>query len=128
MPNTKNSAINLSVLNNLDGFTLSSQSSASGRALSIISGNVTLQGGGPAISNGQLLIGNASGNSMDVSNLVAGTGLLLTAGPASLRLDIIGGSFVTGISGILTNVINNSVNIYPDYSLDQYTLFQRIFN
>lgn len=87
---TKNSNINLSVVNNVDGFTLSGQSFHSGRALSLTSGNVVLQGGA-VLKNGSILIGNAAGNSLDQGDIYGGNGIIVTSGAGNLKLDL-GGS------------------------------------
>lgn len=81
---TQNSSINLSVVNNADGFSLSGNGAgAAGRAISITSGNVTMVAG-TTILNGQLLIGNSDSNSYDQGNMIAGSGIAIQSGAGSL--------------------------------------------
>lgn len=104
----KNSSINLSVTNNSDGFTLSGQSNYSGRAFSITSGDITIEGGA-TILDGQLLIGNSSTNSFDQGNLYAGNGIVINSGAGVLQVSM-------GLSGVApsTNTLTMPVSI-PTY-------------
>lgn len=52
------------------------------------SGSVTIVGGS-TIANGQILIGQASDNSLTLGNLVAGSGISITSGAASLTINSI---------------------------------------
>jgi hypothetical protein len=81
-----NSSINLSVVNNPDGgFSISGVLPA-GYSFSITSGNVTMQGGA-TIQNGQLLIGNAAGNSFDQGNLSEGTGVFISNNQGDITIN-----------------------------------------
>lgn len=110
-----NSAINLSVTNNPDGgFTLSGVLPA-GYSFSITSGNVTMQGGA-VIQNGQLLIGNQTGNSFDQGNLIGGNGITLDSGAGSLTIHASNYplsqniSYATGITPVLSGY-NTLINV-----------------
>lgn len=76
-----NSAINLSVISNPTGFTISGNNGS----LTATSGDTRLEGGGP-VANGQLLIGHSGDNSFNQGNLYPGTGILIESGAGSLTI------------------------------------------
>jgi len=64
----------------------------------IISGTLPVIRGGTGQStytNGQLLIGNTTGNTLTKATLTAGTGITITNGPGSITITAIGGSTIT---------------------------------
>lgn len=68
-----------------------------------LSGTLAVVSGGTgqtSYTNGQLLIGNTTGNTLDKATLTAGSGITITNGPGSITIDATGG----GGSGTVTSV------------------------
>jgi len=91
-----------------------------GGEISGISPSIPVQSGGTGQStftNGQLLIGNSTGNTLSKSTLTAGTNITITNGAGSITIDGVSGatgSFITAnappktvtvVNGIITSIV-----------------------
>jgi len=82
-----NTAINLSVARNPDGFTISG--GQVGRGLTVTSGDVNLVGGA-IISDGQILVGNSTSNSFDQGYINGVNGVNIQSGAGFLTIGLTG--------------------------------------
>jgi len=76
-----------------------------------VTGTVAVGNGGTGqttYTDGQLLIGNSTGNTLAKSTLTAGTGITVTNGSGTITIAATGGSGAT-----ITNDTTTSTNVYP---------------
>lgn len=79
----KNSAVNLDITNNADGFDVTGGTTP--RKLTLSAGDVAMEGGGTTL-DGELLIGHTSNNKFMKASATAGENIVLTAGAGSLTI------------------------------------------
>lgn len=66
--------------------------------------------GQTSFTNGQLMIGNSTGNTLTKATLTAGTGISITNGPGSITISSSGANFTAG-NGLALNGIQLDVNL-----------------
>ena len=103
----------------LSGVSLTSQVSGT---LPVVNGGT----GQTSYTNGQLLIGNTTGNTLAKATLTAGSGITITNGPGSITIDATGGGTGTvtsvGLSGGTTGLTATSSTTNPITSSGTFTI------
>lgn len=117
--NTTGTASNITASSNSTLTTLSSLSLPGSQVSGNISGNAANVTGTVAVGNGgtgqttytdgQLLIGNSTGNTLTKSTLTAGSGITVTNGSGTITIAATGG----GGGSTITNDTTTSTNVYP---------------
>ena len=94
-----------------------------------VTGTLPVASGGTgqtSYTNGQLLIGNTTGNTLAKATLTAGSGITITNGPGSITIDATGGGTGTvtsvGLSGGTTGLTATSDTTNPITSSGTFTL------
>lgn len=123
--NTTGTAANITATSNSTLTTLSSLSLPGSQISGNISGNAANVTGTVAVANGgtgqttytdgQLLIGNSTGNTLAKSTLTAGTGISITNGAGSITISATGSGTVTSVTG--TSPVVSSGGATPAISL-----------
>lgn len=123
--NTTGTAANITATSNSTLTTLSSLSLPGSQISGNISGNAANVTGTVAVANGgtgqttytdgQLLIGNSTGNTLAKSTLTAGTGISITNGAGSITISATGSGSITSVTG--TSPIVSSGGTTPAISL-----------
>lgn len=112
--------VKVSAANVTAGRAVSASSLTLGTALAVTSGGT----GQTSYTDGQLLIGNTTGNTLDKATLTAGSGITITNGPGSITIDATGGGTVTsvGLSGGTTGLTATSDTTNPITTTGTFTI------
>jgi hypothetical protein len=117
-------------VNQYGNITAASNTSIGIDANQIISGTLPVVRGGTgqtSYTDGQLLIGNSTGNTLTKATLTAGTGITITNGPGSITITAIGGSTITSytytatqgqtvFTGLTYSLGNNGLSVFVNGS------------